>query len=62
MGLKGPHGEETDFYLIEDYYPSEGITGSLHRPSALTEDLARRCQELLKKHSDHDFSIRIEFW
>jgi hypothetical protein len=60
MGLTGGYEDGSDFYLIDDYYPSRGISGSLHKPGVVTVDLVRRCQELLQQHSGWDFWIQFD--
>jgi hypothetical protein len=49
-----------DFYLIDDYYPSRGISGSLRRPSLVTPKLAAQCQMLLRRHTGWDFWIQFD--
>lgn len=61
LGLTGDHEDGSDFYLIDDYYPSRGISGTLNKPAAITPELVRRCQDLLKKHTGWNFWIQFEF-
>jgi hypothetical protein len=60
LGLKGGSEEGSDFYLIDDYYPSRGISGSLHKPRVVAPNLVKQCQELLKQHSGWDFWIQFD--
>lgn len=52
--------KEPDYYLIDDYLPSSGISGNLNKPGLLTPTLAKLCQSLLKKHSGWNFWIRFD--
>lgn len=60
LGLRDGSDDDSDFYLIDDYYPSRGIAGSLHNPAAVTFDLASRCQSLLQKHAGWNFWIQFD--
>lgn len=60
VGLVGGSQDETDYYLIEDYYPSRGISGCLRKPSVITPDIANRCQSLLRKHGGWNFWIQFD--
>jgi hypothetical protein len=62
LGLKAGSTKGSDYLLVDDYYPSRGISGSLHKPKIVTSKLAARCQELLKKHGGWDFWIQFDLY
>jgi len=59
-GLAGGSQDGTDYILVEDYYPSRGISGCLRKPSVVTPNLAKLCQSLLRKHSGWNFWIQFD--
>jgi hypothetical protein len=59
-GLKVSSADERDFHLVEDYYPSRGISGTLHSPKIVTTDLALWCQALLRQHAGWRFWIQFD--
>jgi hypothetical protein len=59
-GLKDSAADDWDFHLVDDYYPSRGVSGTLHKPQAVTADLALWCQSLLRQHGGWRFWIQFD--
>jgi hypothetical protein len=53
-------GAAPDYLLVDDYYPSTGVSGTLLRPKWVTKSLADSCQQVLSRHSGYDFWIAFD--
>ena len=53
--------DDSDFYLITDYMPSDGISCSILKPGLVTQDLIDRCQRLAKTEATWNLWIRLGF-
>lgn len=53
--------DDSDFYLITDYMPSDGISCSVLKPILVTQELIDRCQRLAKNEASWNLWIRLGF-
>jgi hypothetical protein len=53
--------DDSDFYIITDYMPSNGISCSVLKPKHVSHDLISRCQRIVKTESEWNIWIRLEF-
>jgi hypothetical protein len=60
-GYRVGSADDCDFYLIEDYMPSEGVSALVLNPEALTEEIVAACQRIAKSESRWNMWVRLGF-
>ncbi|WP_295639778.1 hypothetical protein [uncultured Methylibium sp.] len=61
LGYRLGSDDDSDFYLITDYMPSNGISVSALKPAVLTPDVLDLCQRLARTEAQWDLWIRLAF-
>lgn len=60
-GYKVGSSDECDFYLIEDYMPSEGVSALALKPEAVTQEVIAACQGLAQVEAKWNLWVRFGF-
>ena len=60
-GYRVGSADDCDFFLIEDYMPSEGVSALVLRPEALTEEVVAACQRIAQSESRWNLWVRLGF-
>jgi len=61
LGYRVGSEDACDFYLIEDYMPSEGVAALVLRPEAFTREVVASCQNLVQSEPNWNLWVRFGF-
>ena len=60
-GFRVGSGDDCDFYLVEDYMPSEGVSALVLRPESLTSEVVAACQVCAQAEAKWNLWVRLGF-